>query len=67
MLSSNVCSSIANLVDLIFVYIEPKDEQTDDIKADPSAELPMATLVMPIAPEDMDFEDMVSDFIVNRD
>ena len=44
---------------VIFFCTEPKDTQADNTKADPNAELPMATLVMPIAPEDMDFEDMV--------
>ena len=60
-----MCAVILN--DVISVYIEPKDAQADDTKADPDAELPMATLVMPIAPEDMDFEDMVSGSIMNGD
>ncbi|XP_072025021.1 vezatin-like [Amphiura filiformis] len=63
--SSHSCLQQASMALAKLQGKQLKKQTTGDVKteqqveADPDAELPMATLVMPVAPEDMDFEDVV--------
>ena len=46
-------------LDVLFTCLDPSDaEQTRPTES--GVELPMTSLVMPVDPEDMDFEDLVS-------